>query len=141
MRLLLMSTALPNGTPMPLTITVSEPEELRMSPAVGTSPDRVLATLEESLRIINRTEFADAVRRRSESGDVLRTHELVPRSYDDGTGSIRELRVHYWYPVPGTKQVTLVTFTTPLGDIPHVMLAYTDAIVRASYLSDEDADS
>ena len=55
------------------------------------------------------------------------------------TARARTLTADYWYTVPESKRLTIATFSTPMGDIPNVMLAYFDAIVAASYWEDEHA--
>lgn len=137
--LMLLATELPGGAPMPLTVTVSQPEGLRMSPAIGEGSEEVLSVLEASLSTIDPAAHEVAVRREYGGGEVLRTHEVTHRELDEGAATVRELAVTYWYPVPESKQLMLVRFTTPLGDIPHVMLQYTDAIVRTSTFSRGDA--
>jgi len=55
---------------------------------------------------------------------------------------VRHLRADYWVVYPGTTDVALVTFFTPLGDISHTMLRMFDAIMeRATIVSARDGDT
>lgn len=88
----------------------------------------------------------DVHRDRDHSGtaDAGDAHRLRPtpdahepgRGHGGGDGHggyTRTLTADYWYTVPGSKQVVVATFSTPMGDIPNLMLDYFDAVVRASY--------
>lgn len=129
-----IATEITPGLPMPVTLTVYAPPQMRMSPAVGTAAETVIAVLEESF---TRTSMAhlETARRSSITGsEILRLHHVddheLPEQPDLHT---RTLTADYWYTVPGSKQVVVATFSTPMGDIPNLMLDYFDAVVRASY--------
>ena len=44
----------------------------------------------------------------------------------------RRLVAQYWSPRPDSKHLVLAVLSTPLGDIPHTLLSYFDAIVEVS---------
>lgn len=75
-RLMLLQTELAPGEPMSATLTLYDDDRVRMSPAIGTSPDRVLAVLEESLPTIAPDLAPTAVRRPFTDGEVVRVHRV-----------------------------------------------------------------
>ena len=133
-RLMLLQTELAPGEPMSATLTLYDDDRVRMSPAIGTSPDRVLAVLEESLPTIAPDLAPTAVRRPFTDGEVVRVHR-VDEVIEVEAGqefTQRRLVVQYWYPRPDSKHLVLAVLSTPLGDIPHTLLSYFDAIVEVS---------
>lgn len=132
-----IATEITPGVPMPVTLTVYSPPGMRMSPAIGTAPDTVMSTLRTSLAQTG-TAHLDTARPLSIPGSqILRLHHVddhtLPEQPDLHT---RTLTADYWYTVPGSKRLTVVTFSTPMGDIPNIMLDYFGAIVAASYWED-----
>ncbi|MFT4214596.1 MAG: hypothetical protein QM622_07455 [Microbacterium sp.] len=136
-RLLLLQTELGPGEPMSATLTLYHDKRMRMSPAIGTSPDRVLAVLEESLPTIAPELAPTAVRRPFTGGEVVRVHRIDETvEVEDGEEfTQRRLVAQYWYPQPDSKHLLLAVLSTPLGDIPHTLLSYFDAIVEVSQFS------
>lgn len=133
-RLMLLQTELAPGEPMSATLTLYDDDRVRMSPAIGTSPDRVLAVLEESLPTIAPDLAPTAVRRPFTDGEVVRVHR-VDEVIEVEAGqefTQRRLVAQYWYPRPDAKHLVLAVLSTPLGDIPHTLLSYFDAIVEVS---------
>lgn len=72
---------------------------------------------------------------------MLRLHAVSTQLIQEDGASAEQKRLvaRYWYAVPGHKQVALVHMSTPLGDIPHAMLRFFDAIVAASSWGAADA--
>lgn len=152
-------TELTPGTPLPVTLTVFEQPDLRMSPAIGESPEAVIATLERVFAELERPHLETAARLEIPGAAILRLHTVEVQDLQvDGeelaaapeelatevrAAKIRRLSADYWYTVPGTKQILLVNLSSPIGDIPHVLLGFFDSIVQASYFEmpgeDEDA--
>ncbi|WP_448233352.1 hypothetical protein [Microbacterium lacticum] len=133
-RLMLLQTELAPGEPMSATLTLYDDDRVRMSPAIGTSPDRVLAVLEESLPTIAPDLAPTAVRRPFTDGEVVRVHR-VDEVIEVEAGqefTQRRLVAQYWYPRPDSKHLVLAVLSTPLGDIPHTLLSYFDDIVEVS---------
>ncbi|WP_314853741.1 hypothetical protein [uncultured Microbacterium sp.] len=133
-RLMLLQTELAPGEPMSATLTLYDDDRVRMSPAIGTSPDRVLAVLEESLPTIAPDLAPTAVRRPFTDGEVMRVHRVdeVIKVEAGQEFTQRRLVAQYWYPRPDSKHLVLAVLSTPLGDIPHTLLSYFDAIVEVS---------
>lgn len=136
-RLLLLQTELSPGDPMSASLTLYQDDRMRMSPAIGTSPDRVLRVLEESLPTIAPDLASSAVRRPFAGGEVVRVHRIDETvEIEDGQEfTQRRLVAQYWYPVPDAKQLLLAVLATPLGDIPNTLLSYFDAIVEVSHFA------
>lgn len=132
--LLLLCREIAPGVPTPIALTVHSPERVRMTPAAGTDPERVMDVFEESLRAIGDPDAATATRLRVPGTAVLRLHAVTPQLIEEGGERAvqNRLTARYWYTVPGEKRLTLVSLTTPLGDIPHAMLRFFDSIVEAS---------
>ncbi|RKS93591.1 hypothetical protein DEU37_1006 [Microbacterium sp. AG790] len=133
-RLLLLQTELTPGEPMSAMLTLFDDDRFRMSPSIGTNPERVLAVLEEALPRIAPEMAETAVRRPFADGEVVRAHR-IDESVEVENGerfTQRRLVAQYWYPVPDSKKLGLVVLSTPLGDIPNALLAYFDAIVEVS---------
>lgn len=136
-----IGTEIRPGLPMSANLTVFPHSGVRMSPAIGSDPAAVMDVFEQSLRAIGDVDMNTAERLTIAGSEILRTHRLedsdVPNELQpegvEGNRSVRRLVVDYWYTVPETKDLLLVNFMTPMGDIAHVMLAFFDAIVRASY--------
>ncbi|WP_428832915.1 hypothetical protein [Microbacterium flavum] len=141
--LMLLQTELAPGDPMSASLTVYDDDRFRMSPAIGTAPDRVLRVLEESLPTIAPGLAHTAVRRRFEGGEVIRVHRIDETVESEGGQQFvqRRLVAQYWYPQPDTKRLVLVVLSTPLGDIPHTLLSYFDAIVEVSRFVERPAGS
>ncbi len=118
-----LMTELRPGTPLPVTLTVFEQPDLRMSPAIGVSPQAVVATLE---KVFTRAA-ASPPRHRPPTADPRlrdpRLHSIEEQKLaheedlreapeelaaEAGAVSIRRLSADYWYTVPGSKQVLLV---------------------------------
>ncbi len=137
-QLLMIQTELGPGQPMSATLTVFEDEKMRMSPAIGTDAASVLAVFEKSVPLMDPARADTVVRRRCMDGEVARVHAIEETvEIEDGERyTQRRLVAQYWYPVPGTKRLLTAVFSTPLGDIPHTLLSYFDAIVAASRFQD-----
>jgi len=123
----------PGGAP-PVVMTIYTPTELRMSPAVGTSSEVIMAAYKEARTQLyqeTKDDWADLaipgsqILRTVQSGDI----PLHPQAPD---ATVPNLQVDYWYTTPGSKRIVLVNFFTPLADIRNVVLEFFDSIVRAS---------
>lgn len=134
---LMFSTELLPGTPLPVTLSVFTPTTLRMSPAIGTEPDKVLAVLAEGLRQSEPEQAATIEHRPGAGRPALRTHRVEPVEPDEllppeTRGALR-LVADYWVPVPDSKQVAMVRLSTPMGELENVMLSYFDVLIEATY--------
>ena len=126
------------GVRLPATLTVHAPSGMTMTPAVGTSADAVLATLDRSLRAVG-APGADTATRVSApaGGGALRLHRVV----DDGVSAdapVGRLEADYWYPVPAAKRVVLASFATPLAHLRDPMLHLFDSIAATAAFASED---
>jgi hypothetical protein len=128
-----------SGLPVPAAITVHTPDGLRMAPTVGTAPSAVITTFSESLRELGVEGVDDATRLAIDGAEILRLVREPVETVTTGDGqqiTFRRLRADYWYSMPGTKQIVLVSMTTQLGDIRNVMLQFFDAIATtAAYVA------
>ncbi|WP_341976137.1 hypothetical protein LTA6_000680 [Microbacterium sp. LTA6] len=140
-RAIMFSTEIAPGTPLPVTLLVFEPADLRMSPAVGTAPQKVLKVMAEGLKQIDPAAFASMVEVRGPGVPALRTHrvELVEEGAE--SDGVMRLIADYWIPVPDTKRILMVRFSTPLGELENVMCALFDEFVAVAYFSDEKPES
>lgn len=125
--------------PTPVSLTVHAPEGMRMSPTIGTSPDAVLGVLRESFEVL-RVEGIDTAQRldgpRASMLRLDRQHEDAVE--EDGASAVAtRLEVEYWYAVPGSKQVVLASFATPLGELRHAMRNLFDSIALAAAFGPE----
>lgn len=132
-------------TRMPVAITVYMPADFRISPAMGTDPDKVMDVFIQSLKESQHAGLDTLERISLPQADVSRMHRFVETDLADGHGDVppvRGLVADYWFTVPNSKRMVLVNFYTPLGDIPEVMLGFFDAIVEASrYVTVTEAES
>lgn len=136
-RAIMFSTEIARGVPLPVTLLVFEPADLRMSPAIGTKPQSVLAVMAEGLRELDPVAHASMIEVRGPGIPALRTHRVervADGSEADGTA---RLVADYWIPVPGSKQVLLARFSTPLGELENMMCALFDEFVAAAYFTEE----
>lgn len=131
-RSLLFSTEIAPGTPLPITVAIFEPEKLRMSPAIGTSSDAVLKVMAEALKQLDSDAYASLVTVKGPGVPALRTQFLEPSAEHEG---VTRLVVDYWVPVPESKQVLMVRFSSPLGELEHVLGALFDEFISAAYFA------
>lgn len=140
-RAIMFSTEIAGGTPLPVTLLAFEPADLRMSPAVGTAPQSVLKVMAEGMKQIDPEAHASMIEVRGPGVPALRTHrvELV----EDGSESDGVLRLiaDYWIPVPGTKRIMMVRFSTPLGELENVMCALFDEFIAVAYFGEGKPES
>lgn len=167
-RALFIATELSPGVPLPATITLFEPEHLRMSPAIGTQPQEVLRVFKEGLEQLATPGIEDAQLVEGENFLALRIHRIDERQWEEtpwnGEGSdpaqspetawawseemrqeasqatMRDILVDYWVTVPETKALVLVTAASSLGDMPHAMLGFFDALISAAYFVESEAE-
>ena len=132
-----ISTEIAPGTPMPVMLTIYSPQNLRMTPAIGTGKEAVGAMLKRGLTQLAIEGVEEATSLSIEDSEILRIvrEQVDPIHPDAPNQELTSLIVDYWYSVPGSKHVVLANFATPLADIPAVMLSYFDATVRASYFA------
>lgn len=122
------------GVSTPASLTVHAPERLRMTPAVGMSADAVLAVLREGLASAGSAGADTARRLDGPRASMLRTDRRFDETVrEDGVEvTATRLEADYWYAVPGSKQVVLASFATPLGEIRNAMLSLFDSIALAA---------
>lgn len=136
---MMFSTEIAPGSPLPVTLVVYAPTRLRMSPSIGTEPDKVLAVLTESLEQSRPDLVASLTAVTGAGAPALRTHRVEPIDpVGESSGALR-LAADYWVPVPRSKQVVMVRLSTPMGEIENIMLSLFDALVRAAYFRTEAA--
>lgn len=136
-RAIMFSTEIALGAPLPVTLLVFEPTDLRMSPAIGTAPDAVLAVMAESLKELDPVAHASMAEVRGPGVPALRTHRIdAVTDGSEADGTIR-LIADYWIPVPETKQVLLARFSTPLGELENMMCALFDEFAAAAFFARE----
>jgi len=120
--------------PTPAALTVHAPSGMRLSPAVGTSSDAVLGALLRSFETLEIDGIETATRLDGPRASMLR----LERTYDetvveaDVTVTATRFEADYWFAVPGSKQVVLASFTTPLGEIRHAMRNLFDSVALAA---------
>lgn len=127
------------GIATPASLTVHAPEGMRMSPAIGTSADAVLGVLRESFEVLAVPGIGTARRLDGPRASILRLDRLHEETVEeDGeTAVATRLEVEYWFAVPGSKQVVLASFATPLGELRHAMLNLFDSIALAASFGTE----
>lgn len=134
-RALMLAHEITPGTPLPVTLLVFEPSDLRMSPAVGTEPRTVLGVLTEALARLDPEAHASSVEVSGPGVPALRTHRVEDAGPDEDVHGTRRLSADYWIPVPETKQLLVVRLATPLGDIENLMLSLFDGFVAAAFFA------
>lgn len=135
-----LATEIAPGLPMPVTLTVYAKPELRMSPAVGTAAGTVVDVLLESFELMRMPHLDTAARLSVPGSQIVRLHHVDEKPVPETPGlRVRTLVADYWFTVPGSKHIAVANFSTPLGDIPRVMLDFFDSIVRAAYFEDAPA--
>ncbi|MGN8554080.1 UNVERIFIED_CONTAM: hypothetical protein OHV15_15990 [Microbacterium sp. SLM126] len=123
----------------PASLTVHAPEGMRMSPAIGTSADAVLGVLGESFRVLAVPGIDTAQRLDGPRASMLRIDRLHEENVEeDGVTAVAtRLEAEYWFAVPGSKQVVLASFATPLGELRSAMLNLFDSIALAASFDPE----
>jgi hypothetical protein len=126
---------------LPVTLTVHAPRELRMTPAIGTSPDAVLATLRESFTAIGVDETDTLTRLNGPRASALRLERVTEQVIEDEgeVAPVTRLEVEYWFAVPGSKHVVLALFASPLGELRHALRNLFDAIALAAAFGPEES--
>ena len=104
--------------PLPVSFTVFLLDQ-RMTPAVGEDPAAVLDVLARGLASASVGMAPHRV------GEVA----LRASSLSTTAEGLPSLRVDYWLPVPATKRVALVSFSTVLAGIAEEMTVLFDSIV------------
>lgn len=131
--------------PFPVSITVYEPQGLRMSPAVGTDPQSVLgfmqqgleqATIDEITPLSGRQFHALRTVNVEEDEDLIEARAAEPDNPELAELKLHTLRADYWCHVPTTKNVILVSFSTQMSEVRNMLLMLFDAIVSAAYFVD-----
>ncbi len=127
------------GLATPASLTVHAPEGMRMTPAIGTASAAVLATLRESFLALGAEGADTAHRLDGPRASMLRLERLREEHVEeDGVQAIStSLEVDYWFAVPGSKQVALASFSTPLGEIRAAMRNLFDSIALAAAFETE----
>ncbi len=127
------------GIPTPASLTVHAPEGMRMSPAIGTSADAVLGVLRESFEVLAVPGIETVRRLDGPRASMLRLDRLHQETVtEDGVTAVAtRLEAEYWFAVPGSKQVVLASFATPLGELRHAMLNLFDSIALAAAFGPE----
>lgn len=129
-----IATEIAPGIPMPVTLTVYSPPEMRMSPALGTTPAAVMTALRTSFTHTGMAHLDTAHATSIPGSEILRLHHVDDHDLPEQPDlHARTLTADYWYTVPESKRLTIATFSTPMGDIPNIMLSFFDAVVAASY--------
>lgn len=136
-RAIMFSTEIALGAPLPVTLLVFEPTDLRMSPAIGTAPEAILAVMAEGLKELDPAAHASMAEVRGPGVPALRTHRTESVADDSEANGTLRLIADYWIPVPGTKQMLLARFSTPLGELENMMCALFDEFVAAAYFTSE----
>ncbi|WP_341940422.1 hypothetical protein [Microbacterium sp. LWH10-1.2] len=140
-RAIMFSTEIARGTPLPVTLLVFEPADLRMSPAVGTAPQSVLKVMAEGLKQLDPGAYASMIEVRGPGVPALRTHRVEQVEESGDSEGILRLIADYWIPVPDTKRMLMVRFSTPLGELENVMLALFDEFIAVAYFSEDKPES
>ena len=128
------------GIPIPVAISVALPRQA-ITPAVGTSPEAVMAVLDQGLELAAVESWPTAHRFESRGSSVLRLHRHQAVEPADGKEPLDGLAADYWMTVPGTKRFILVSFSTAFGPLEEVMLTFFDSIVHAAYWETAPAPS
>lgn len=138
---LLFTAEIARGAPFPVVLAVSAPARLQIPPSVDTAPEAVLAALTEAARFGLDPAVADTIQQVGgpSNGTALRTHRLEPP--DPASDQARELSASYFVPVQGTRQVLMVSLSTPLGAVPDVMLRLFDTLLAIASFSPPPAPS
>lgn len=134
-RALMLAHEITPGTPLPVTLLVFEPSDLRMSPAIGTEPRTVLGVLREALARLDPDARDSLVEVDGPGVPALRAHRVDDVPEDDDLHGTRRLSADYWVPVPETKQLLVVRLATPLRDIENLMLSLFDGFVAAAFFA------
>lgn len=120
------------GVPAPIAISVFAPANLRISPAVGTAPGTVIDGFLAAMTALGDGDHwtrADCV-----GGQSVRRWRIEETPTGEGPDDpvLRTFGADYWRTVPGTKNLVLITVTSPLADIPETLLRLADAVVAGS---------
>ena len=140
----------------------TSPDNLRMSPAVGTEPNDVVAALENALArlappVMDTTHVTGqdfralrTIARTRESWSPEQSGTPEPAATSRGAApfawtadaqrearntEVGVLRVDYWCTSPLSKNITLVVMTAPFGAIENAALSLFDAIIGAASYS------
>lgn len=140
-RALMFSHQVAGTTPLPISLLLFEPANLRMSPAVGTGADAVLSVLTRSIKELDPAAHSSLVEVAGPGVPAVRTHRVEETADGGEYDGVPRLTAQYWIPVPGSKQVLSVSLTTPLGDLENLMLTLFDSFIGAAYFADDKEPS
>lgn len=128
------------GIPSPLAISVFAPTAMHMSPALGTASQDVIDAFLTAMETLGEREaWRRGTCRDGHYATRWRVEETPVASGDDDARAarhddvvIRRFVADYWRTVPGSKNLVLVSATSPLADIPQTLSRLCDAVVAGS---------
>lgn len=113
-----------------LSLTVAQRTQITLTPSVSRATNDLLSTLEQAIHRIE--PGLTMVRRPSRTGETLRTHHIHSSVSPEMEGEVEGISISYWYPIPGTKELAVAIFDSPLSLIANHVLRLTDAFVAKS---------
>lgn len=128
---------------LPVSLTVHAPSGMRMTPAIGTSPQAVLATLQASFAELAVEGIDTATRLNGPRASTLRIERVREELVEENGESavVTSLEVEYWFAVPGSKNVVLALFASPLGELRNALRNLFDSIALAASFGPEAGDA
>lgn len=120
------------GVPTPIAVSVFTPETIRMSPVIGTDSATLVDGFLAAMNAIGDSDDWEAIA--CIDGHAVRrwriTEDVLAKGLDDVP--MRAFSAEYWRTVPDSKRLVLVTVTSPLVDVAHMLARLADAIVAGS---------
>lgn len=121
-----------SGVSTPIAISVFTPEAIRMSPAIGTDSATLIDGFLAAMNAIGDGDDWEALA--CMDGHAARRWSVTEDALGEGLDDIpfRAFQADYWRTVPDAKRLVLVTVTSPLADVAHMLARLADAIVAGS---------
>lgn len=129
-RTVLVADEISAGVHVPATITVFEPHDMQVPDT--NDPKVALAAVRDGLsEAWTGGQEGTVVEVPAAGSTALRVVTIDEQQLDDNdeATAVRHLRADYWLVYPNSSRVALVACFTPLGDIPHTMVRFFDAIL------------
>ncbi len=130
------------GVPTPISVSVFLPDAIHLSPVIGTDAQAVIDGLLAAMDAIgdgNGWEPLACV-----DGCAARRWRITETVAAQGADDVplRAFTADYWRTVPDSKRLVLITVTSPLADVAHMLVRLADAVVAGSrWMEDAPVDA
>lgn len=120
------------GVPTPISVSIFAPQAIRISPVVGTESRDVIDGFLAAMDAIGDGDGWEAIT--CVDGHAARRWRVTEDALAAGLDDVpfRAFHADYWRTVPDSTRLVLVTVSSPLADLAHMLARLADAVVAGS---------